>query len=127
MKVIKQDYTIDAPIEKVWDALVNAETIEKWGAGPAKMQSTEMSEFSLWGGDIHGKNLKVVKNKKLVQEWSHGEDEESSKVEFELSEKGGKTTVKLAHTNLPEGQEKDYEDGWKDHYFGPLKKLVEKN
>jgi activator of HSP90 ATPase len=126
MKPIKQTYIIKAPIEKVWDALVNAKTIEKWGGGPAKMQSTQMSQFSLWGGDIHGKNTKVVKNKKLVQEWYGGDWEKPSKVVFELSQKDGKTTVKLTHTNLPEGEEKEFEKGWKEYYLGPLKKLLEK-
>lgn len=37
MKTIVQNYHIDAPIEKVWEALVNAQEISGWGGGPAKM------------------------------------------------------------------------------------------
>lgn len=61
MKIIKKTYTINAPIEKVWDALVNPSTINKWGGGPSKMSSAKSFEFELWGGDIYGTNTKVVK------------------------------------------------------------------
>ena len=48
MKVIKQEYHIWAPLERVWDALVNPKTIEKWGAGKAEMSDKEEKKFSLW-------------------------------------------------------------------------------
>ena len=60
MKIIKKNYVVNASIEKVWDALVNPSTINKWGGGPAKMSAVSASEFELWGGDIYGKNTKVV-------------------------------------------------------------------
>lgn len=36
MKAIRQIYEIHAPIEKVWEALVDPRIIAKWGGGPAK-------------------------------------------------------------------------------------------
>ncbi len=58
MKVIKQTYIIKAPLEKVWNALTDPKIIEKWGAGPAIMDSKEGTEFSLWGGDIFWEKYK---------------------------------------------------------------------
>lgn len=126
IKVLKQTYKIKAPIEKVWDALTNAKTIDKWGGGPAKMRATESSEFSVWGGDIHGKNTKVVKEKELTQEWISGDWKIPSKVDFKLSEKNGVTTVKLTHEGIPPGEYKDIADGWNRYYLGEIKKLLEK-
>ena len=126
MKTITQTYTIKAPVEKVWEALVDPAMIEKWGGGPAVMDDNVGTEFSLWGGDIYGTNTKVVPNKILEQDWYGGEWEKPSKVIFKLSEKDGVTTLDLVHTDLPEESESDFADGWKNYYCGPLKELVEK-
>jgi len=125
-KIIKQEYLIKAPIEKVWQALTEPKEIDMWGGGPAKMKAEENYEFSLWDGDIHGKNIKVAKGKTLKQEWYSGKWQKPSIVTFDLSEKSGKTTVKLVHTDVPEDEKKSISDGWKDFYMGPLKKLLEK-
>ncbi len=125
MKSIKQTYKINAPVDKVWNALVNPSVIEKWGGGPVEMNDQEGSEFKLWGGDIYGKNIKVIKNKMLVQEWIEGDWDKPSIVTFNLSDSDGKTTVELIHTDIPDNQAKDIEEGWKDYYMIPLKELVE--
>ncbi len=127
MKSIKQTYEINASIDKVWDALVNPNIIEKWGGGPAKMNDQKGFEFELWGGDIYGKNIEVVKNKKLVQEWFSGKWDKPSIVTFLLSFSGNKTTVELIHTDIPDNEADDIEKGWKDYYMIPLKQLVESN
>lgn len=125
MKIIKKTYVINAPIEKVWDALVNPSTINKWGGGPVKVSSNEGSRFELWGGDIYGKNTKVVKNKVLEQEWFGGKWEKSSKLRFELSEKDGKAQLVLHHENIPAEDFDDIDKGWDDYYLGPIKNLLE--
>lgn len=125
MKTIKQTYLINSPVEKVWQALIDPKIIEDWGGGPAKMSAEVGFEFSLWGGDIHGKNIEVIPNTKLVQDWMAGKWKEYSKVTFNLSEEDGKTKVELIHENIPDKEAKEIEDGWKRYYLGPLKKLLE--
>jgi len=83
-------------------------------------------EFSLWGGDIHGKNTKVVRMRELEQDWYGGDWDKPSKLKFELSEKDGTTTVMLTQTAIPEEEFKDISDGWKQYYLGEIKKLLEK-
>ena len=124
MKTIKQAYKINASVEKVWEALVNPEIINKWGGGPAKM-SDKLEDFSLWGGDVYGKNIEVVPCKLLKQEWYGGKWAKPSIMSFKLSEKDGLTTVELFQTDIPDEEEKDIDMGWKDYYMEPLKKLVE--
>ena len=125
MKTIKQEYHIMAPLEKVWDALVNPKTIDKWGAGPAEMNDKVGTEFRLWGGDLYGKNLKVIKEKKLVQDWTEGDWEKPSKVTFTLTHKDGCTTVYLLQKDVPDKDASDIEDGWNRYYLGQIKKLLE--
>ena len=119
MKVIKQTYIIKAPLEKVWKALTDPKVIEKWGAGPAVMDNKEGTEFSLWGGDIFGKNIEVIPGKKLVQYWYAGKWDEPSKVLFTLTSKGNTTTVDLLHENIPDSEASEIESGWRQYYMGP--------
>lgn len=85
------------------------------------------TKFSLWGGDIHGKNIDVIVGKKLVQEWFGGDWEKPSIVTFTLTEKKGKTTIALRHSNIPDEEAQEIADGWKMYYLGPLKDYLEKS
>lgn len=127
MKSLTQIYEIHAPIADVWVALVDPKMINHWGGGPAKMDAKTGTKFSLWGGDIHGTNTKVIPQKLLEQDWYGGDWEKPSKVIFRLaSGSSGKTNVTLTQTDIPDGEFVDIEEGWKRFYMGPLKKLVEK-
>ncbi len=126
MKKIKQTYHINAPIEKVWDCFVDPKEIEAWGSGPAKMSDEEGGDFSLWGGDIYGTNIKVTKGKRLEQDWYGGKWDKPSKVIFTFTKDGDTTVVHLIHTDLPKGEEQSFADGWKDYYLGAIKHNLEK-
>lgn len=125
MKSLKQTYSINAPLEKVWRALTNPKIINDWGGGPAKMSDKEGFEFEFWGGDIWGKNIKVIKDKQLVQEWTSGKWEKPSTVTFNLSEKSELTELELIQEGIPDNEASEIDDGWKRYYLTPLKKLLE--
>jgi uncharacterized protein YndB with AHSA1/START domain len=130
VKTLKQTYLIKAPIDKVWQALIDPRIIEKWGGGPAKMDALVGTKFSLWGGTVWGKNLIVSERKKLVQDWYSDEKpkwEKPSKVTFTLQSESGSTRLELLHEEVPDVNAKDIADGWKDYYLGPLKKYLEAN
>jgi activator of HSP90 ATPase len=126
MKTIRQVYKINAQVQKVWEALVDPKVIAQWGGGPASMDGKTGTKFSLWGGDIHGKNIKAIENKELVQEWFSGNWDKPSKVTFTLVEKGNDTELSLLHEDVPDEEAKNIADGWKTYYLGPLKELLEK-
>ena len=127
MKTIKQTYQINSAINEVWKALTLPGYINAWGGGPAKMDDKVGTKFSLWDGEIWGKNLEVMENKKLVQEWwSKGElKDKPSTVTFTLKSEDGKVRLDLVQTDVPEEHEKDLDDGWRDFYLLPLKKYLE--
>ncbi|MFY9484695.1 MAG: SRPBCC domain-containing protein [Patescibacteria group bacterium] len=126
METIKKTYLIAASPGSVWQALVTPKIIDRWGAGPAKMNDQVGTKFSLWGGDIHGTTTEVVPNKKLVQDWFGGDWEKPSKVTIKLTDENGKTRVELIHTDLPEEEVKSFANGWDDYYFGAIKELLER-
>lgn len=127
MKTIEQTYKIEADVHDVWEALTNPEIIDLWGGGPSRMRPEVDYVFEFWGGDIHGKNLEVVSEERLVQEWEAGDWEKPSRVEFALEDDAGSTTVHLTHTGVPDEEYDDIKQGWKEYYMGPLKEYLEAN
>lgn len=127
MKKLKQIYKIQAPVEKVWHALIDSKIINEWGGGPSKMSDNVGDTFSLWGGDIYGKNTNIKKFALLEQDWQQKEWNEPTRVLFTLAFKNNITTVTLVHSNIPDDEYKDIKQGWKDFYMEPLKQLVETN
>ena len=125
MKTIHQTYFINAPRESVWAALTDPKLITKWGGGPTTMDGNLHTAFSLWGGDIHGTNIEVEENERLVQDWYGGKWDKPSELTIVLTEKDGGTQVELTHKNVPEKEIEDIEEGWKEYYMEPLKELVE--
>ncbi len=125
MATLKQTYEIKAPAADVWRALVDPKEIEAWGGGPAVMDASEGTEFSLWGGSIHGKNIEVVPEKKLVQDWYNEDWKEPSVATFRLSDESGFTSLELIHENVPDDEAKEIDDGWISFYIGPIKDYLE--
>jgi activator of HSP90 ATPase len=125
MKDFKKYYSINTAPEILYSALTNAATIQLWTGEPAIMEAVEGTEFSLWDDSIEGKNLEFVPNKKIVQEWYFGDQDEASIVTIILHEDKEKTSVELRHTNIPEEDFNDITTGWTDHYFGSLKLFYE--
>lgn len=125
MRTIKRSFHIHAARAKVWQALVDPKLLRAWGAGPAKMSARTGAAFSLWGGDIYGKNLEVVKQKKLVQEWFVKGWKAPSTLTISLTLAKMGTLVRLVQENVPDDEYKQYRDGWENSYFGPLRRFLE--
>jgi len=122
---ITKSYLISAPIEKVWQALVDPTIIHQWSDAPAKMTETVGGEFELWDGDITGTNTTVEKPNRLVQEWQSGDWDKPSSVSILLQPTDDHTEVSLVQTGHPESEQKDLEEGWDSYYFGAIEKYFE--
>ena len=120
MKDYKKYYSIPAPPEDVYLALTNPLTIMLWTSDKAEMSTEAGSEFSLWDGSIVGKNLEFEENKKIVQQWYFGDQEEASIVTIKLHADKQGTSVELKHSNIPDVDYEDIVDGWNQNYFGAL-------
>jgi activator of HSP90 ATPase len=120
MKDYKKYYTIPAPPEDVYLALTLPATIQLWTGEEAEMSTEPGSEFSLWEGSIVGKNIAFESNKKIVQQWYFGEQEEDSIVTIKLHIHKQGTSAELTHTNIPDEAYDEMVEGWNDNYFGLL-------
>lgn len=120
MKDYKKYYLVNATPEEIYMALTNPVTIQLWTGEPAEMSTEPGSEFSLWEGSISGKNLEFEPNKKIVQQWYFGEQEEPSIVTIKLHPDKHGTSLELRHTNIPDTDYDDIVNGWNDVYIGSI-------
>ncbi len=125
MPTIKQTYEMAATPEEVFEALVNEDLIQNWSGDEVKMSPEVGAKFSLWGGQMFGTNLEVIKNKKLVQEWCYDQWEVPSKVTFILEPSGTGTTVELVHEGVPEKSLANITEGWNLYYLGAIQEMFQ--
>ncbi|SKC82322.1 SRPBCC domain-containing protein [Ohtaekwangia koreensis] len=125
MKDFKKYYIIPASPEFVYLALTNPTTIQLWSGEPAEMSTEPGSEFSLWDGNIVGKNISFEHEKKIVQQWYFGDQVEESIVTIKLHPATEGTSVELRHTNIPDQDYEDIVEGWNTMYFGALQEFYE--
>ncbi|MEQ6122417.1 SRPBCC domain-containing protein [Reichenbachiella sp. MALMAid0571] len=125
MKELKKYYIIPAPPEEVYLALTLASTIRLWTGDEVEMVAEPGTEFSLWDGSITGKNIEFEEGRKVVQQWYFGENTEPSIVTIKLHPHKQGTSAELRHTNIPDDDFDDMENGWEHSYFGSLIEFYE--
>jgi len=124
-KDYKTRIKVKSELEDAFAAFTNPFTIELWSGYPAVMSKEAGSEFSLWEGDITGRVLEVEEEKKVVQEWYFGEQEDASIATLKFFVQGNKVQIDLLHTNIPEEAYDDIVEGWNDYYLGAIKTFLE--
>lgn len=120
MKDYKKHFIVPAPPEDLYKALTNPNTIQLWTGEPAEMSTEPGTEFALWSESIVGMNLEFEEDKKIVQEWYFGEQDDASIVTIILHPNKKGTDVELRHTNIPDEAYEDITEGWTNMYFGAL-------
>jgi activator of HSP90 ATPase len=120
MKTFKKIFRINAEPSDIYSAFTNPFTIELWSGYPAVMSTQPGSDFSLWDGDITGKNLEFIHDKKIVQEWYFGGQTEKSIVTVLISPDKENSVVSVEHTNIPDEDFAEITEGWKEYYIGAI-------
>ncbi len=114
---------IPAAKETIYNAWLNGEEHGNMTGAPATTAENIGDSFNAHGDYISGKNIQLVPFTKIVQSWrttEFEEEDEDSVLEIKLEDKNNHTLVTLTHSNLPP-HGAQYEQGWKDHYFKPMK------
>ncbi len=115
--------------KRLYDAWLNSEEHSEFTGSKAEIRPIVGSKFSAWDGYISGTNLTLQPYGRIVQNWRatdfpKGAMESKLEILFEKSNSG--TRLTLIHTKLPSAKIKDYEKGWIEHYFKPMKKYFKK-
>ncbi len=80
--------------------------------------------FKIWDNYISGTTIELVPDKKIVQKWrttEFADDDKDSLLELNLEEIDGCTKLTLRHSDIPDGQSRDYKQGWLEYYFDQMK------
>jgi activator of HSP90 ATPase len=126
---IVQVVFFDASPAEVYDALMDAKKHSKFTGSPATVNAKVGSEFNAWDGYITAKNIELVKDKKIVQEWettSWPKGYPRSRLELTLTKLNGGTELRMVHANVPAEQVGSYTGGWTESYWDPLKNYLGK-
>lgn len=123
MKAFKKTFRINAVPSDVYSALTNPFTIELWSGYPSVMSTESGTEFSLWEGDITGRNIEFVPDRKIVQEWYFGEQQEKSVVTVNIRPERDYSLVTVEHTNIPDDDFENISEGWNEYYMGAINAL----
>lgn len=127
MKTFRKVFKMNADPSDVYAALTNPNTIELWSGYPALMSTEPGSEFSLWDGDISGRNLEFISGKKIVQEWYFGDQPEKSVVTIIIEPDRDRSVVTVEQTNIPDEDFAGIAEGWKEYYFDAISGFLNPN
>lgn len=129
---------INAPAEKVWEALTTPEMVKQYLFGTnVKSDWIEGSDITYsgeWEGKSYedkGKILKVEKNKKFYSTyWSamsgtEDKPENYDEVKYDLEENNGKTTLTLTQSNDRSQESVDHSIKNWEMVLGKMKEIIE--
>jgi activator of HSP90 ATPase len=81
----------------------------------------------MWEGDISGRIIELVPDKKVVQEWYFGDSVEQSIVTINISPSGGESVIVVEHTNIPDDDFENIVEGWNEYYMGAIRRFYNPN
>ena len=123
---IHQEVTIAASPAAVYGVLTSSTDFAKMTGGRAAKISGEVGgTFSMFGGDIEGRNVELVPGKRVVQAWRSKAWPEGvySIVRFELARDGKGTKLTFDQAGHPDGAREMLEGGWHQMYWQPMNAL----
>lgn len=124
---IHQEVTIPATPSSVFDVLTSSKKFaEMTGGRGADISAAEGGAFSMFGGDITGRNVELVPGKRVVQAWRSGAWPEGvySLVSFNLEPEGRGTKLTFDQSGYPDGAHDMLAGGWQQMYWDPMSKLL---
>ena len=127
-KTIHQTITFRASPHDVYEALMDSKRHATFTGGKALISRAVGGEVMAYDDYIAGKNIELVLDKKIVQDWRAVDWPEGyfSRVTFEFTAVPEGTRLDFTHADLPEGTEEEFTQGWIENYWEPMKVFLEK-
>jgi activator of HSP90 ATPase len=128
-KNIQHTVHIRATMRQVYDALMNQKQHTQFTGAPARIRAKVGAPFTCYNGYIIGITLELAPARRIVQAWrSRGWPRgHYSIVTFALSKRAAhRTQLRFTQVGVPA---KDYAaktQGWRTHYWQPLKRFLGK-
>jgi activator of HSP90 ATPase len=115
--------------KKLYDAWLDSKMHSAITGTKTQIDPREGSSFSAGNGYITGSNLILQPYGRIVQHWRTTEFPDGSpdsKLEILFEKHNSGTKLTIVHSQLPNGDEKKYEKGWKEFYLRPMKMYFKK-
>ena len=136
---VKISVKVNAPIEKVWNALTVKEQMKNWYFDVPDFEPKIGNNFSFYGGDENEEYhhfceiVDLIPNEKLKHSWTYPEiSKEKTLVKWELKPENEGTIVTLTHKGLEAFEHlgenfkiHSFRKGWEDIVGKSLKEFVE--
>ncbi len=125
---IRVSAVIPGSVERIYKAWLNSKEHSAFTGSKAVIASVVGGEFTAWDGYIQGNTLVLDPYSRIIQSWRTSEfppGSPDSWLDIRFREVEGGTEITLVHTDIPEGQGQQYEQGWREFYFGPMKAYFE--
>ena len=107
----------------VYEAWLDSKAHGLFTGSAAEIDPHVNGAFTAWDGYISGKTLELEPYRRILQSWRTDEfpaGAPDSLLELLFEEEGPGTRLTLRHTQIPDGQADQYEQGWRDYYFDPM-------
>ncbi|HET7404480.1 MAG TPA: SRPBCC domain-containing protein, partial [Candidatus Bathyarchaeia archaeon] len=129
-KTIRQRVVFpDVSPETVYRAILSSREHTVFTGSPAKCSARVGARFTAWGDYISGKNIELERGRKIVQEWKTSEWPEGygpSILSISLEKIGTGTQLTMVQEKVPASQYDEYNKGWFESYWEPMKKYFAK-
>jgi len=126
---------LPAQPEQVYRAWLDSAAHAAFTGSDAEVDARVGGRFTAWDGYIEGRTLElepppgilttVSTRLRILQAWRTTEFPEGSpdsRLEVLLEKARGGTRITLRHSGIPAGQGAEYEKGWAEHYFNPMRR-----
>ena len=128
MASISQTVSFAASPHELYNALMDSKLHTEFSGSEAKIGRSVGDEFSTFDGWVVGKNVELVKDKKIIQTWhpdmEHWPADHDSTVTFQFEQlPDGKTKLHFTHTEIPPEYVEELRTGWNENYWEPLKQM----
>ena len=130
-KTIRQQVTLKgATPHELFEWLMDSKKHSQFTGQKATISRKVKGKFKAGDGWIDGVNLELVKDKLIVQGW-RGNDGDWPKgyysvVRFRFTKTKDGTRLDFLHTGVPVSTYKGIRDGWRECYWEPLKRQLQK-
>jgi uncharacterized protein YndB with AHSA1/START domain len=114
---------LSAPPKRIYEAWMSSAEHGAFTGDTAEIEARVGGVHTAFSGYIAGRTLELVPSKRIVQSWRTTEFPEGSadsRLELTLEAVKGGAKLTLHHSQIPDGQGPQYEEGWKENYFVPM-------
>lgn len=129
-KTINQEVKISASPKEVYEVLMDPDKHSALVNASAEISPKVGGEFKIYDGYIEGKNIELIRDKKIVQDWRGEEDcwpqNHYSRITILLEEISEGTRLVFTQEEMPEECYDNFYDGWFDNYWKPLQDIFKK-